>query len=188
MKETVLPAVTVRVINEAGIDPVVLRGAGKEAVRIFRHSGIRLNWMECSPEAVRGKSDPCHTDLGPSEFWLRVVIRRPSATSQDVLGFSELDETRRTGSAGIYYPAAHAASARFGAGLGEILGSAAAHELGHLLLGVNAHSPSGVMVAHWSRREFELLSISELNFTRDQSRGLRDQISSPRAAGTKRGQ
>jgi len=183
-----MPVVTLRVINEGGIDPAVLRSGGKEAVRIFRRSGIRLSWIECSQEVEGAKNDPCHRDLGPSEFWLRIVTRRPTATTQEMLGFSELDEDRQTGSAGIYYPGAQALSARSLAGISEILGSIAAHEVGHLLLGAKAHSSSGVMVADWSHWEFELLSRRQLIFTRDQSSRLRERISSSRAAGAKRDQ
>ena len=44
-----------------------------------------------------------------------------------------------------------------------------AHELGHLLLGSNSHSPSGIMTGKWSRQD--LISISQfgLSFTTQQS-------------------
>jgi hypothetical protein len=51
-----------------------------------------------------------------------------------------------------------------------VFGAAVVHEIGHLYLGTNgqAHSPTGVMCGVWSHRQFELASIGELNFTREQ--------------------
>jgi len=50
-----------------------------------------------------------------------------------------------------------------------VFGAAVVHEIGHLYLGTNgqAHSPT-VIGAVWSHRQFELASIGELNFTREQ--------------------
>jgi hypothetical protein len=61
-------------------------------------------------------------------------------------------------------------------GVGEILGAAIAHEVGHLLLGVDAHSAYGVMKATWSRTQFELIGLGELNFSADQAKMLRERI------------
>ena len=36
-----------------------------------------------------------------------------------------------------------------------ILGHAAAHEIGHLLLGSNSHSPFGLMRARWSGQDLQ---------------------------------
>jgi len=50
-----------------------------------------------------------------------------------------------------------------------ILGHAMAHELGHLLLGTNSHSPSGLMRAHWTREDLTNASKGNLRFSREQS-------------------
>jgi len=60
--------------------------------------------------------------------------------------------------------------------VGEILGAAIAHEVGHLILGANAHSATGVMLAHWSKQQFRLIGTSALNFSRDQANLLQERI------------
>jgi hypothetical protein len=45
---------------------------------------------------------------------------------------------------------------------GMVLGHAIAHELGHLLLGVDAHSPEGLMRAHWTSRDLALAAQGKL--------------------------
>lgn len=171
------PTITLRVVNEGGIERGPLKPAEKEAVRIFSHSGIDLVWLNCDPgQAVWGSGNPCQRELGPAEFWMRIVTRRTAVATADMLGFTDLDESQDHGSAGVYYPAAVEMAAQWHATVGEILGAAIAHEVGHLILGANAHSPSGVMFAHWGRAQFERIGISGLNFTADQARMLREGV------------
>lgn len=104
------------------------------------------------------------------------LVQKPPATSDDMLGFTELDERLGNGSSGVSYPAAVQAAKEYDCDVFQVLGAAIAHEVGHLLLGAKAHTPRGVMCLHWGRTQFELISISELIFTADQSKRLRHQI------------
>ena len=47
----------------------------------------------------------------------------------------------------------------------RMLGHAIAHEIGHLLLGHNSHSPGGIMVAPWSKQDLWRMSKGDLLFT-----------------------
>ena len=47
---------------------------------------------------------------------------------------------------------------------GVILGYALAHEVGHLLLGVNSHSPTGIMRVNWAEKELRLASTGWFGF------------------------
>jgi hypothetical protein len=53
-----------------------------------------------------------------------------------------------------------------------ILGCAMAHEVGHLLLGSNSHSVSGVMQARWERKHIRQALMGAMLFTPDQGRRL----------------
>jgi hypothetical protein len=48
-----------------------------------------------------------------------------------------------------------------------VLASAGSHEVGHLLLG-GAHTPRGVMKAHWNRSDYESMKQSGFHFSIDQ--------------------
>jgi len=85
----------------------------------------------------------------------------------DVLGYALLDE-KGTG----YYAYAildhiQALEQRLGLAL---MGDVFAHELGHLLLGSNAHSVSGIMSAHWHGTELRNISQGSMCFLPSQSR------------------
>ena len=58
----------------------------------------------------------------------------------------------------------------------EILAAAMAHEIGHLLLGSNSHSSTGIMRAKWNRDELELARLRRLLFTPDQSKLIRANV------------
>jgi hypothetical protein len=53
-----------------------------------------------------------------------------------------------------------------------ILGCVMAHEIGHLLIGSNGHSSSGVMQASWERKQIRQAVTSSLLFTPQQARQI----------------
>ena len=62
-----------------------------------------------------------------------------------------------------------------------VLAYAAAHEIGHLLLG-DAHSPQGLMKATWGANDFLAMSQNDLHFSPDQARKLTSRYGAPRQA------
>jgi hypothetical protein len=51
-----------------------------------------------------------------------------------------------------------------------ILGSVIAHEVGHLLLGLNSHTSAGVMQPRWERKQVRRAMTGALLFTHEQSK------------------
>ena len=45
---------------------------------------------------------------------------------------------------------------------------AAAHEIGHLILGADAHGPNGLMKGNWDRTDMEAMFENRVHFSRDQ--------------------
>jgi hypothetical protein len=60
--------------------------------------------------------------------------------------------------------------------LPQILGSVTAHELGHLLLGANRHSTSGLMRAVWSREELLAANLSGLHFSNSERTRIQNSV------------
>jgi hypothetical protein len=58
-----------------------------------------------------------------------------------------------------------------------------AHEIGHLLLGSNSHSVSGIMSAHWYGEELRRISEAAMFFAPSQSRMMRDRVASRQVDG-----
>jgi hypothetical protein len=61
-----------------------------------------------------------------------------------------------------------------GASLPVILGSVLAHELGHLLLGLNSHSATGIMRAAWGPEELHSAAMGRMGFTASQVRTIQE--------------
>src|SRR5260370_10440677 len=170
-------AIRLRVVNESAADRRSMALASKELTEILGRAGVSLIWLTCtSGWADWLSTDPCQRERAPSEFWLRIVSRRPAGTSTRVLAFSELDETPGLRSAGVYYPAAVEAAGKNGLAAGTVLGAAIAHEVGHLVLGENAHSQEGLMSSDWRWPQFKRLSIGELSFTPREAKLLQDEL------------
>src|SRR5260370_20920317 len=99
--------ITLRVVNEGGVDNRTLVKAGKESAAILQRAGVHLVWVPCEAGLAVWRSDnPCQRDRGPTDFWMRIVMDKPSVTTDEMLGFTELDEASGEGLAGVYYPMA----------------------------------------------------------------------------------
>jgi len=58
----------------------------------------------------------------------------------------------------------------------QVLGAAIAHEIGHLFLGPNSHSPVGIMRAGWDEGDLKRASQDNLTFTADQAKHIRTEV------------
>ena len=57
-----------------------------------------------------------------------------------------------------------------------ILGYVMAHELGHLLLGVGSHGPTGLMHVPWYKKELDSIAEGSLLFTSPEGVRIRRQV------------
>jgi len=170
------PAVTLRVVNEAGVEARILESAKREAAGILKRADVGILWLDCEAGHADWRSaNPCQRDRGPAEFWLRIAAKRPQAAVGEMLAFTELGSSG-DGLAGVYYPAIAAMATPDRPPLADILGAAIVHEVGHLILGADAHSPGGVMKAFWGKEQFRQIAIDELGFSADQARKLRSEL------------
>ncbi|MCU1238235.1 MAG: hypothetical protein JWP63_6202, partial [Candidatus Solibacter sp.] len=89
-------------------------------------------------------------------------------------GFAVLQRGSFTESyAGISYPAVVDIAREMDAEIALVLGTALAHEIGHVLLNSAAHSLSGVMSARMRPQEIAAASRGELRFTPAQAAAIR---------------
>jgi hypothetical protein len=148
--------VTTRLYNAARVAETVKEAALRVATGALRAGGIDLRWRNCDV------ADSCAMAPGRRELIVRLVrspaqiaARTSSAPRTDttplVLGEAFIDTRERAGVLATVF----VDRVELIAGLSEtdatlLLGHAIAHELGHLLLGTNAHSVSGLMRAQWS--------------------------------------
>src|SRR4029077_17568211 len=149
------PTITVLISNYAQAPPAILAAAEREAGRILREAGLRTVWLEC--QGGRFTQGPCERASEANDVWLR-VLPAPMLNRFHVTTFGF---TVHPVLASVYYDyavrVAKTDDAEFK--LPIILGCVIAHELGHLLLGPNSHSPTGVMQAQWERKQVQELMM-----------------------------
>ena len=168
------PNLTIRILvyNYSQASPGVVARAEREAERVFNEAGMDIQWLNCpmgSGAAV--PENPCAKLLDESELVLR-VLAEPARNGfhEDVFGAAVFPVL-----ASVYYePARRSArsdNAEFESPI--ILGCAIAHEMGHLLLGPNAHSTGGIMQPRWERKEIRQAMWRSLSFTAEQASAMK---------------
>ena len=173
---------TIRVYNYANVSAGRLRAAQSEAAQIMGDAGVETVWLDCptsrrvSQPAQGGGQQECSGLAAGATVELRVLNRSDydSATlDREVFGSSDGPVL-----ASVLYDRV-AAFANAGGDMNEapvILGHAMAHEIGHLLLGPRAHSPTGIMRGQWDRAQLQRALTGRQRFTPDQSARIRAAI------------
>jgi hypothetical protein len=69
----------------------------------------------------------------------------------------------------VFFDRIKQAQGTLGVNLSRLLGTVAAHELGHLLLGSHAHSNAGIMSAMWGMENLRHIDMGDLLFNREQA-------------------
>lgn len=163
------PELTILVQDSAGISEALVKHAEFEASRIFRAAGIDTRWIDCS------RVHECHHVPGANEFVLNVI--GDGRTSTDlVFGVAFLGPDGRGKYGDVFFQRMQRAYATNGRNISRLLGTVAAHELGHLLLGSHSHTNTGVMTAEWKEETLRCVEMGSLLFTREQAAIMRSRI------------
>jgi hypothetical protein len=70
------------------------------------------------------------------------------------------------------------------ASLGKVLGHAMAHEIGHVLLGTDAHSVGGLMKARWGRADWLAVAAGHLRIAPEDGERMRSGLDRESVAAT----
>jgi hypothetical protein len=130
---------------------------------------------------VHVEQNPCLEPLEPTDIVLRVLSEPTKNRFQDtVFGIAVVPIL-----ASVYYDYALRTAERDNAAFEApiILGCVIAHEVGHLLLGTNSHSGSGVMQQRWERRQIRQAMTGTLLFTPEQAKLIQAEMQKRMAAG-----
>jgi hypothetical protein len=158
--------ITVRLHNDAGIAPPVLKAAIAIATRVFEKAGVQTSWVACGPLApVLPPGDPCAETPDALAFTVSIMPSVTDFSGQDALGFA-MPFAANANHAGVFYSRVKAFIEAEGTELkiGDLLGYAIAHEVAHLILGSRIHS-EGIMRADWRVLELRLASQRQLLFS-----------------------
>ena len=159
--------ITILVNDSASVEPSVLRQAEREASRLFDVAGIEIQWANCQ------ETDECRHILGPTEFVLHIVPTGNTG-SDFIFGEAFLGEDGRGQYSDVFFDRLR--QRRGDVDLALLLGAVSAHELGHLLLGSNSHSRTGIMEPRWGPADLHKLGMGVLLFTPEQARLMNGRI------------
>jgi hypothetical protein len=170
--------ISIHLYNLSGIPAGTLDRATREVSRIFAQQDVTINWTAGTPEAEEVHA----TDQsGPAPFrdtharrFLVVRVGRGLAfkAPNDSLGVS-LPHAQFGISASIFQERIETLCQGSGQDFALLLGHAIAHEIGHVTLASNAHSPNGIMRARWGKGEFHLAAMGHLGFNPQQGAEIR---------------
>ena len=165
------PTITVQIYNYSPASPEIVARAEREAGRILSAAGLQPVWLECPVKPPASESSgPCQNALAATDLRLRILPTSIQNRFQDsVFGFAV-----HPALASVYYDYAQRRAKVDDAELElpVILGGVIAHELGHLLLGSDAHSATGIMQPRWDPSQVRLLLMGTLQFTPEQTKRM----------------
>jgi hypothetical protein len=163
----------VSVFNYAGLSTSTIQQAEDVTTRIFLDAGIRVIWLNCPQDSEdEDSSDRCAEASFPAHMQLR-ILRSVHGLKPSVVGISFMSADGIGCSADVFYEPLQVLQRQNHVVPSVILGHAMAHELGHLLLGTNSHSPTGIMRAHWTSGDLASATVGHFVFTLEQSRKIR---------------
>ena len=172
----ILDSLIIRVYDNAGVLATDRARALKRAGDVLARADINVEWIECG---VRGKGrlgSACEAPPATGELVVR-LIAGPRGTDHErrPLGYSLVDTATGTGTlATVFADRVDWLAARAKRDRTEVLGRAIAHEVGHLMLGSNDHSPAGLMRAVWTIDELARNRQRDWQFSADQRTHLRN--------------
>jgi hypothetical protein len=167
-------SVTVSVFNDAGVAPDDFRRARSRAESVMLRAGVSLEWLDCGTPGNRPTDRGCTGLQFPKHLSVRFVSGhqvsgRPVAgdgtAKSDVFGSSFQNEAGEGNYAVVYCDLLRNSAPAKSIGSGDLLGLVVAHELGHLLLGLNSHSQEGLMSPVWREREMLQVRLGAFYFS-----------------------
>ena len=172
-------AIEVRVYDYSGVPAGQLAEMETEVTRILGQAEIPPTWLNCRvPSTERAEHPDCKQPRTPTSIVLRIV-EGGSATRKRFgytgLGFSAVADEGGC-LATVIMSRVEQLSREGAATRGEILGHAAAHEIGHLLLHSTSHSVAGIMQARWDRGDLRKMAKGSLLFTSQESTRMRKNV------------
>ena len=175
--------VTVLVYCYAEVASDVLHRGEADAGGIIGAAGVGTRWVDCptSQSQWQAPSGPATEDCArqrtDATLTLRILPRSSPANTafrKPVTGFAYGGSL-----ASVLYGRVEDLDLDVdnnGREIPVILGHAMAHELGHLLLGSNSHSSSGIMCGNWDRKYLRQAMQGGQSFTAEQSELLRANV------------
>ncbi|HEY1422965.1 MAG TPA: hypothetical protein VGF20_05895 [Candidatus Acidoferrum sp.] len=163
---------TVSIFNDAEVPPSVLAEAESRASFVLRRARLDVSWMDCGFPGNRVSGPGCNSIAFPQHLSLRLVSTHGGLT-QDTFGQAYQNAAGEGAYVVVYFGILSASKVATTMHSGDLLGLVIAHELGHLLLGLQSHSATGLMSPVWQADEIHQAARGNLFFTDAQQGRIR---------------
>lgn len=174
-----LGTITIYLYDYAAPKPSVLLEAERAVTGILEKAGVETVWVDCPRDDASPRNLACVASADPTHLILRVLpdsmSNRFRQVPGDAMGFAMLGE-RFNCNAWIFYDRVKDLSLKKHLALERLLGAVIAHELGHLLLGENAHANTGLMHACWTHRELLEIECARIIFSDTESKRIQSGV------------
>jgi hypothetical protein len=171
-------ALQIQIYGNADLEPQTLREFVTWTERILVSSGMSVQVTPCSGREAAS----CRNQMGSrNTLIVRIVAGDAKTTkgvSQAALGESFADNNGGI-LAMVFMRRVKDKAASIGMPYAVLLAHAAAHEVGHLLLGAKAHTSAGLMKAYWNRNDYQAMIQNQCRFTPEQAHMLADRYGTP---------
>jgi len=175
-------SITVEVRDDAHLSAATLAAATSLAGRTLGKAGIEVRWTSPQTAGAPGAS----SEIGdPTRLELAILAPGQPAPvlTHSALGYAVLRTDGTPGTrAGVRMGEVQRALHDTVASLPQVLGYVIAHELGHLLLGMEGHTQWGLMAADVVGRRLDQAARGTLAFSSDEAERLRAGVRRRRAA------
>ena len=164
-------AITLLLFDDTHSGSSSLSLAEEQAAEIFHYAGVDTTWIYCSDGTENGS---CRWPLPPNTFMVHLVAH--GKTSSDLVYGSAFLGAQGEGMYCDIFLDRIDRDQLAGIDADRLLGTVIAHEVGHLLLGLHAHSAGGLMKSSWGHEEMRRISMGALLFAPDQSSLIRARV------------
>jgi hypothetical protein len=169
----------VRLYDLSDARPSLLSAAVTSAGQILAAAGVSTRWefgaVDNDEARAIDQTAAVNTRQLDRRNYLAVRLVRgfPKAAAMGALGFA-LPQAAFGVHVTVYVDRVESLDSLTPDQRATILGAAIAHEIGHVLLASNEHSPSGIMKARWSSRDLRHAATGGLRFTASQGARMQD--------------
>jgi hypothetical protein len=183
--------ITVLVANRASVPAATIAKMQSEAGWVLSKAGISTTWIGCpfSTEPAEANS-PCVGRLGGTRFLVRLTrdhVTHHGSIWDTTMGFAHITPNGGSYATVLMDPVEELTREQQLVSQAQILGHAVAHEIGHLVMGLNSHSPRGLMRAGWKANDLRDMAERHLLFSKREGERMRiriamyyDAVQSPR--------
>lgn len=176
----ILDSLTVRIYDNAGVLAGDRARAIKRANEILSRADLSVDWRDCPAGGVRKRSN-CTALPASGDLAVRLVRSPKQDPNPQALGNALIDTTTGSGTlATVFVDRVQMMAGQVKADPWAMIGRVMAHEIGHLLLGSNSHSETGLMREIWTLKDLVRNRPDDWIFSNAQRDELRNWRVTPR--------